>query len=330
MTKCTKACEKRLNRFISYIHMLMAIVLKCGQDALFYVFENNEAVIKMITKGRSATLRHVSRTHRVALVGYSIESIWTPGSKSSTSTPKTQLADLLIKGNYTRDEWNHLLCPFNISRFSSTNCWESDVEKNSKRCRWTKSHSKIENDDGFGLAMQRKESWRACLYCIRKPGENQIWKSNTSELADWAASKKGQSCQGRIFIKLLRTECWRKKWTSQEWKSDEVMEVRTHRLVNEQPPGLFKTYTDRFIVDDDDMDSDTVAESDMSIKSISFLHRVNHRMRQMLDQSSKDATQDSNKNSFTWECFVCDITSICFMGKNYSENLHSRHIWISR
>ena len=31
------------------------------------VFENNEAVIKKIIKGRSPTMRHVSRTHRVAL-----------------------------------------------------------------------------------------------------------------------------------------------------------------------------------------------------------------------------------------------------------------------
>ena len=37
------------------------------QEALFYVFEDNEAVIKMIIKGRSPTKRHVSRTHRVAL-----------------------------------------------------------------------------------------------------------------------------------------------------------------------------------------------------------------------------------------------------------------------
>ena len=29
------------------------------QEALLYVFEDNEAVIKMITKGRSPTMRHV-------------------------------------------------------------------------------------------------------------------------------------------------------------------------------------------------------------------------------------------------------------------------------
>ena len=36
------------------------------QEVLLYVFEDNEAVINMITKGRSPTMRHVSRTHRVA------------------------------------------------------------------------------------------------------------------------------------------------------------------------------------------------------------------------------------------------------------------------
>ena len=37
------------------------------QEALLYVFEDNEAVIKMIIKGRNPAMRHVSRTHRVAL-----------------------------------------------------------------------------------------------------------------------------------------------------------------------------------------------------------------------------------------------------------------------
>ena len=37
------------------------------QEALLYLFEDNEAVIKMIIKGRFPTMRHVSGTHRVAL-----------------------------------------------------------------------------------------------------------------------------------------------------------------------------------------------------------------------------------------------------------------------
>ena len=59
------------------------------------------------------------------LMGCLIELIWTQKSKLNTSTPKNQLADILTKGNFTRDEWNHLLCLFNISHFSSTMC--SDI-----------------------------------------------------------------------------------------------------------------------------------------------------------------------------------------------------------
>ena len=65
-------------------------------------------------------------------------------------------------------------------------------------------------------------------------------------------------------------------------------------------PVLFTQHTDKFIVDDGDMDSDTVAESVMSLKSRSFLHRVNDRVRKMPDQSSIDATQASNKHSLIW------------------------------
>ena len=37
------------------------------QEALLYVFEDDEAVIKVIIEGWNPTRRHVSRTHRVAL-----------------------------------------------------------------------------------------------------------------------------------------------------------------------------------------------------------------------------------------------------------------------
>ena len=55
------------------------------------------------------------------LTGCLIELIWIPKSKSYIDT-KNQLADILTKGNFTRDEWSRLLCFFNISHFSSTVC----------------------------------------------------------------------------------------------------------------------------------------------------------------------------------------------------------------
>ena len=86
------------------------------------VFEDNEAVIKMIMKGRSPTMRHVSRTHRVALDWLFDRINLDPKIQIKYIDTKNQLADILTKGNFTREEWNHLLSLFNISHFSSTAC----------------------------------------------------------------------------------------------------------------------------------------------------------------------------------------------------------------
>ena len=63
------------------------------------------------------------------------------------------------------------------------------------------------------------------------------------------------------------------KWSSQEWKSDEMLEAITERPVGGQPAGSFTQHTDKLVIEDDDVDSDTVTESDPSLKSRSFLHR---------------------------------------------------------
>ena len=99
-------------------------------EALLYVFEDNEAVIKMIMKGRSPTMRHVSRTHRVALDWLFDRINLDPKIQIKyIETPKNQLADILTKGNFTRDEWNHLLSLFNISHFSFTVCSETMAKR---------------------------------------------------------------------------------------------------------------------------------------------------------------------------------------------------------
>ena len=85
-------------------------------------FEDNEAVIKMTIKGRSPAMRHVSRTHRVAF-DWLFDRI-NLDSKIQTRyiDTKHQLADILTKSTFARDEWNNLLHLNNISHFSSTCC----------------------------------------------------------------------------------------------------------------------------------------------------------------------------------------------------------------
>ena len=112
-------------------------VQSARQEALWYVFEDNEAVIKMVIKGRSPTMRHVSRTHRFALDWLFDRINLDPKIQIKYIDTKNQLADILTKGNFTRDEWNHLLTLFNIIHFSSTACTaamaQNELNKNQEK-----------------------------------------------------------------------------------------------------------------------------------------------------------------------------------------------------
>ena len=59
--------SRRVINDLDNVDFIPCNIQSSHQEALLYVFEDNEAVIKMIIKGRSLTMRHVSRTHRVAL-----------------------------------------------------------------------------------------------------------------------------------------------------------------------------------------------------------------------------------------------------------------------
>ena len=59
--------SQRVINDLDNVDFIPSNVPSSHQEALLYVFEDNEAVIKMIIKGRSPTTRRVSRTHRVAL-----------------------------------------------------------------------------------------------------------------------------------------------------------------------------------------------------------------------------------------------------------------------
>ena len=74
-------------------------VQSANREALLYVFEDNEAVSKMILKGISPTMRHVSRTHRVALDWLFDRIDLDPKIQIKYIDTKNQLADIL-KGEF--------------------------------------------------------------------------------------------------------------------------------------------------------------------------------------------------------------------------------------
>ena len=102
------------------------------------------------------------------------------------------------------------------------------------------------------------------------------------------------------------------KWSSQVRKSCEMSKTSTVRLVYNK------------LEIDIEMDSDTATESYLSLQSRSFLHRVNARLRKMLNRSPEDSMQDIDKRSLIWWMFISStVDASVFMGKNYSDSLHS-------
>ena len=143
------------------------------------------------------------------------------------------------------------------------------------------------------------------FYCIRKPGRpdtnherhRSVVYEHSSSFSEWNVDKI---------------------WSSQEWKSDELMDDRTERpVVNAQ-------HTDRFIIENDEMNSYAEAESELLLGSRSFLHRVNDQVRKRQKQSSIDATEDSEEHSVIWGMFMSStLQASVFMGTKYSDKWHS-------
>ena len=86
-----------ISREIDPVH---SNVQSASREALLYVFEDNEAVIKMIMKGRSPTMRHVSRTHRVALDWLFDRINLDSKIQIKYIDIKNQLAEILTKGEF--------------------------------------------------------------------------------------------------------------------------------------------------------------------------------------------------------------------------------------
>ena len=175
-------------------------------------FDDNEAVIKVIMKGRSPTMRHVSRTHRVALDWLFDRINLDPKIQIKYIDTKNQLADILTKGNFTRDEWNHLLTLFNISHFSSTSCIASDGETSSTRIRRRTCHSQITTYDEF----DRKDAFvRVNLQLHQTRGGPRMDIKILKDL--FLTIERGNP------FEMSRSDCSQKdyglSWSSQVWKS---------------------------------------------------------------------------------------------------------------
>ena len=239
------------------------------------------------------------------LIGCLIESIWTPRSKSNTLAPRTN----------SQTCWQREI-PHVMNGIIFCGCSTSAISFPSivlKRCRKEQKKMQVKNE-----SQQNQSRWwvwshdtawgiRTCLPRRHRQARGQP----TSESQNVPLSSLNVQ-QTRTGIPVLGASSSNNKWSSQKWKSGEMLGARTVWSVD-----------DKFVIDDD-MDSDTATESNLSLRSRSCVNRVNDRLRKILDRSSKDAMQDIDKRSLIWWMFMSStLEASVFMGKNYSDNLHS-------
>ena len=131
------------SNFLSFVSVSMCGFGKNGHhlsQERHSVFEDDGAGMKMIFRGRSPTMRHVSRTHRVALDWLFARINLDPKIQIKYVDTKDQLADMLTKGNFTRGEWRPSSTFVQYQHFLSLPAASNNVEMDTRRNRRRKNY----------------------------------------------------------------------------------------------------------------------------------------------------------------------------------------------
>ena len=209
------------------------------------------------------------------------------------------------------------MCLFNIGHFSSTDC----SEVMSKRTQKDSGEEKVaaKSKPMMKLVSRCSERTPAALSSTASESPGKTRHESQIPLSSWTDQhlRTGRLVKDAYSSRYSKWN-FDKTWSSQEWKSDELMDERTVR------PVVCSQHTDHFTIENDETNSYTEAESELSLGSRSFLHRVNDQVQKRQKQSSKYATKDSDKHSVIWGMFMSStLRASVFMVKNYSDNWHS-------
>ena len=164
-------------------------------------------------------MRHISRTHRVALDWLFDRINLDPKIQIKYIDTKNQLADMLTKGNFTCDEWNHLLCLFNIKHFSSTVCSEGMA----KRTQQDSGEERVTAKSRPMMSLIAKAPSTLSSSASESPG-----KKSYGSQSPWSAKaekddRTGQPVVDRDAYSARYSLCNDDKaWSSQEWKADKT------------------------------------------------------------------------------------------------------------
>ena len=191
-------------------------------------------------------MRHVSRIHRVALDWLIDRTNLDPKIHIKYIDTKNQLADILTNSNFTRDEWNHLLCLFNSIHFSSTNC----LEVMSKRTHEDSGEERVTAKSRPVMNLVSRCSERTPDVLASTASESS--EKTRYESQDVPLSSLNVQLEGTVKPVTLASSSNSSEWSYQVRKSGEMSKTSTEKPVS-----------NKFVINDD-MDSDTATESNLS------------------------------------------------------------------
>ena len=318
------------------------------QEALLYVFEDNEAVIKMIIKGRSPTMGHVSRSHRVALDWLFDRINLDSKIQIKYIDTKNHLADILTKGNFTRDESNHLLNFFNISNFSSTACTVAMA----KRAQQESGEERVTAKSRPMMNLTARMPSVVSSSTSSNPGRTSYgYQDPGKSVAGDDRSGKPERPSPPGFSK----GDYGQSWSSQEWKSgaaahdrsgkaektswDMMQQVAPHReepLLDGNPHSVrCGEMIHDGSVKPEKVNSQEGADSEtfvMGSDAAEFVNKVKDQVRSRQKRMSNVA-ESGEEHSTIWGMFMAaTMNAATFMGKNFStiQSVHQEFKKISR
>ena len=316
---------------IKDIDLVPSNVQSAHHEALLYVFEDNEAVIKMIIKGRSPTMRHVSRTHRVALDWLFDRINLDPKIQIKYIDTKNQLADILTKGSFTRDEWNHLLTLFNISHFSSTACLAAmakRAQQNSGEGRVTAKSRPMMNLTARTpsiVSSSASTNPGGASYGHHEPEQHVLDDSAGKPAAKPRSNysqEYGSSQSSQVWTRgngehdrSVKPESWNSLEKVDPFRGEHLLGRTAHSARNEE---TIHERTGR-------PDSENIQEKAnfeeliMGSDTTEFVNKVKNQVRIRQKRMSSNVAEDCTEHSIIWGMFMATtLNAATFMGKSYS------------
>ena len=297
------------------------------KDELVY-FEDNEAVIKMIIKGRNPNLTHVSRTHRDTLDWLFDRINLDPKLRISYVDYDNQLADISTK------DVSHVMNRITfyawlISDLTALKAALSSILKIALRV-WRSDNKKVTTMNESSPNQSESEIWYRGA--VRGHQRRHLPRYlQPRGISDQKITKWGLKLERRNPVPIINKKV---SLSEIEWRTLK-RGMRRSRATTGSPMTRKPSQTEDLtacmgypVLTTFSWHAGSGLETKeecgiLSARSISFIEKVYERLRIVLNCPPGEEMKGIDENSLVWRIFMASFMhAAIFLGKDYSENLH--------